>query len=90
MKPRSPERVLQELGLRIAEVRTARDLTQEALAERLDVGVRYVQAVESGAQNVTIRTLTAFANQLRVPPRVLFERPRVRRRRPGRPRKREP
>lgn len=66
MKPVTPERLLKDVGRRVAELRAIRKLTQEELAERLDVGVRYIQAVESGRQNVTLRTIALFAAKLRV------------------------
>lgn len=85
MKPVTPERLLKDVGRRVAEARVARGITQEALAERLDVGVRYVQAVEAGRQNLTLRNVALFAAKLRVPPAALFEPPTTKAPRPGRP-----
>lgn len=67
VKPATPERLLKDVGRRVAELRVARAWTQEQLAERLDVGTRYVQAVESGRQNITLKSLALFAGKLRVP-----------------------
>jgi transcriptional regulator with XRE-family HTH domain len=80
-----PERVLADLGLRIAELRHERGWTQAQLAERLDVTVRYVAHVESGV-NVSVATLCGFARVLGVKTITLLEEPRSRAaRRPGRP-----
>lgn len=62
-------------------------MTQEKLAERAEVSVRYVQRVEAGSENVTVRTLAKFANALRVDLAALLSPPAtLRRAGPGRPR----
>lgn len=43
------ERVLAEVGTRIAALRLARNLTQEQLAEQAGLGLRTVQRLELGA-----------------------------------------
>jgi transcriptional regulator with XRE-family HTH domain len=85
VKLASPERLLKNVGRRIAELRAARGLTQEQLAEKLDVGVRYIQATEAGRQNLTLKTVALFAAELRAPVSALFEPPSTRAPRPGRP-----
>lgn len=81
----NPQRVLADLGLRIAELRRERGWTQAQLAERLDVSVRYVAHVESGV-NVSVLYLCGVARTLGVKTIALFEAPRSRAaRRPGRP-----
>jgi putative transcriptional regulator len=52
------------LGQRVAQVRRERGWTQEALAERLDVSVRYLQAIEAGEENMTLDSLTQLALRL--------------------------
>jgi transcriptional regulator with XRE-family HTH domain len=80
--------VLQDLGMKIAELRRARELTQAKLAELADISLSYVQSCEAGAQNLTIRSIVKLANILRCNPSELLEPPSSRRlRRPGRPRK---
>jgi transcriptional regulator with XRE-family HTH domain len=79
--------VLRDVGRRVAELRVARGLTQEALAERLDVAARWVQAVEGGHENLTLGTLTAFANALKVSMAGFFEPPTAPKARPGRPKR---
>ena len=81
-----PSRLLADLGRRIAELRVERGLTQEALAEKLRVTPRYVQSVESGVENLTMRTLAKFANALSTPVVSMFMVPQRPRPRHGRPR----
>ncbi len=52
------------LGKRISQVRRDRGWTQENLAERLGVSVRYLQAVEAGEENLTVDSLTQLALRL--------------------------
>jgi transcriptional regulator with XRE-family HTH domain len=84
----TPERVLREVGRRIAELRIAKGLTQEQLAERLDVATRWVQGVEGGAENLTLGTLTTFCDVLRVPMIEVFRPPTSPKSKPGRPARR--
>lgn len=72
------DRELKNLGRRVAELRIGRGLTQEALAERLDKDLRYVQQIEGGRQNVTVRTAASVARALRVPIAELFAVPAIR------------
>jgi transcriptional regulator with XRE-family HTH domain len=88
VRPATPERLLKDVGRRVAELRLARKLTQEELAERVDVGVRYIQAVESGRQNLTLRTLALFAAKLRTTPAAFFEEPTTKVPPRGRPKNR--
>jgi transcriptional regulator with XRE-family HTH domain len=52
------------IGRRVAQVRRERGWTQEELAERLGVSVRYLQAVEAGQENLTLDSLTQLALRL--------------------------
>ena len=74
----SGDRELRNLGRRVAELRIERGFTQERLAERLDRDIRYVQDIEAGQQNVTVRTATLVARVLRVPIGQLFVVPTAR------------
>ncbi len=80
---------LRDLGLRVAELRAERHLTQANLAEAVGVSLRYLQAVEGGKQNLKVLTLERFALALDVGMLELFRRPTIRPRGPGRPRKAE-
>lgn len=79
------DRVLRNIGRRLAELRADRGLTQDQLAERLSISTRYVQNVEAGRVNVSVRALVEWANTLRTALAALLESPRSRRSRPGRP-----
>jgi transcriptional regulator with XRE-family HTH domain len=81
----NPERVLGLIGRRLAELRTARELTQEQLAERAEVSARYIQRVEAGTENLTVRTLIKMSNALRISLAELLVAPLAPRARPGRP-----
>lgn len=79
---------MRSVGRRVAELREARDVTQQQLADSLDVTMRYVQSVEGGEQNLTLRSLANLAAVLRAPVAALFEVPTTRSKQPGRPRRR--
>jgi transcriptional regulator with XRE-family HTH domain len=87
--PRSldPYRVVRWVGGRVAEERRSLGLTQEELAERLDVSLKYLQRLEAGQENLTVRSVVGLANALSVAPGELMQSPReAPRRKPGRPR----
>lgn len=77
---------LNQIGRRIAELRSLRGWTQEALAERVGVSDKRVQQVESGRKNITVATMVRFANGLDASLTDLVSKPQSSaRRRPGRP-----
>ena len=82
----SEDRVLRDVGRRIAELRTERGWTQEDFAERAGWSWKYAQRLESGG-GMTLRTLVRVANALGVKPGELLEAPKSRAVRRGRPRK---
>lgn len=55
------------LGARIARLRTGRRMTQEALAERADIGPSYVARIETGTRRPTLDVLGQIADALNVP-----------------------
>ncbi|HJU23873.1 MAG TPA: helix-turn-helix transcriptional regulator [Casimicrobiaceae bacterium] len=72
----------------MAERRRAYGMTQEQLAEQLDVSIKYLQRLEAGDENLTIHSVVGIANVLDVHPSYLLRPPRnARPRKPGRPRK---
>lgn len=87
MRPIHPARLIQSVGARLGDLRRAAELTQQEMADRLEVTLRYVQRVEAGKENLTLESLARFANTLRVPLEALFVAPEPRKRRPGRPSK---
>ncbi len=75
MKPqRDPRRdELRRLGERVREQRRSRGLTQEALAESLDLSVAYVSLIERGGRNPPYTTVVAIAQALGVPTKDICE-----------------
>lgn len=89
MRPIDPARLIRNVGARLGDLRREASLTQQDVADRLEVTLRYVQRVEAGEENLTLESLAHFANALRVPLESLFLAPEPRKRRPGRPGKAE-
>jgi transcriptional regulator with XRE-family HTH domain len=82
------ENVIADVGRRVAELRVQKGLTQQALAEELGLSWKYLQQVELGLENLTIKSLVRLSNVLGTTPADFFSAPVLRKRRPGRPRKR--
>jgi transcriptional regulator with XRE-family HTH domain len=79
--------VVQEgVGRRIAEEREARGWTQQDVADKLKVEVQSYQRFERG-EIATISTIVKLANVFGVTARSLFDEPKSRKRRAGRPKK---
>lgn len=53
---------LRMVGLRIREIRTNKNLTQEELAELADISVTHISALERGVKNANLSTFVAIAN----------------------------
>jgi transcriptional regulator with XRE-family HTH domain len=49
-------RKLKGFGRNLRRARVARDITQEALAERADLNLRTVQRIEAGETNILVTT----------------------------------
>jgi transcriptional regulator with XRE-family HTH domain len=82
------QRVLRDLGRRVAEIRVTAGMTQEQFAERrLKVSPKYLQRIEAGRANLTVTSLVTLADALSVDVRELFRAPKSRDMRRGRPRK---
>jgi transcriptional regulator with XRE-family HTH domain len=69
----------------MAELRGERGLTQQRVADQLGVTAQYVQAVEGGRVNLSIRALVDWANLLHAAVAAFLEPPRSRAVRRGRP-----
>ncbi len=66
---RDPKRDdLRRLGERIREQRHSKGLTQESLAQSLDLSVAYVSLIERGGRNPPYTTVLAIARALGVAP----------------------
>jgi transcriptional regulator with XRE-family HTH domain len=55
---------LKNFGANVRRERLARGLTQERLAERVDLNLRTVQKVEAGAVNILLTTVLRFKKAL--------------------------
>jgi transcriptional regulator with XRE-family HTH domain len=60
-------------GKRVRELRLARGLSQEQLAEVADVHRNYVGGIERGERNVSLVNIVKLARGLSVRPTKLFE-----------------
>jgi transcriptional regulator with XRE-family HTH domain len=88
VRRRDGDQILRDVGRRVAELRREHGWTQEQLGERGGVSRHYIQGVEVGRENLTLRNLSRIASLLGVDARELLEPPTNRAPgRPGRPRK---
>ena len=85
MRNADPDRVVRDVGRRVAELRAQEGLTQAELAEAAGVSVKYLQRIEAGGCNLTIRSLVRLASVLGTSAADLFSQPASRERRRGRP-----
>lgn len=58
---------LRRLGERIRDQRRHRGLTQESLAESLELSVAYISLIERGGRNPPYTTVVAIAKALGIP-----------------------
>jgi len=70
MNPTS--RLLVQIGRKVRDLRKARGLTQEVLAEQADLHVVYVGEIERGEANVSVGVLERIAKALGVRVVALF------------------
>jgi len=61
------ERQLKQLGANIRRERTRKPMTQERLAELVDLNIRTVQKIEAGRINVLVTTVIRFQKALGCP-----------------------
>lgn len=64
--------VLRKLGERVRTLRRHRGLTQEDLAESLDLSVAYISLIERGGRNPPFTTVVAIARALGVTTNEVF------------------
>lgn len=55
---------LKEMGQRIAKQRRIKGLTQEKLAEKVDISVVYLSGIEAGNKIASLKIMLAIANEL--------------------------
>lgn len=80
--------VLSDFGKCVAAIRRRQGMTQRELAAKLGVTDKYIQRIEAGAQNLSIKSLVKLAKPLEVRVREFFYVPRAVKRSAGRPKKR--
>jgi transcriptional regulator with XRE-family HTH domain len=64
---------LARFGLRVRQLRLARDLSQEDLAELADLHRNYVSQIEGGRRNISLLNILKLAHGLKVKPTKLIE-----------------
>lgn len=88
MRSHDIDDTVRNVGRRVAELRSNAGLTQEQQAERLGFTLKYLQRVEGGGENLTVRSLVKIASVFGVGVTELFRKPRTKQAGPGRPRQR--
>lgn len=73
-----PDRVVKQLGKRIAELRVAKQLSQGDLAQKIRATPQWISQLERGTRSPTVHTLVKLANALDVPLGDLIETPKRR------------
>ena len=61
------------LGEAFKEYRVKNKLTQEKIAEKLGISVKYISRIENGTGGVKVETLVNYMNILGITPNVIFE-----------------
>jgi transcriptional regulator with XRE-family HTH domain len=64
--------VREMIGSRIRTIRAKKGPTQEALAEKMGMGPKYISGIERGKENPTLNTFVRIAECLGVPIGELF------------------
>lgn len=60
------------IGRRIKTARTEQNITQEELADKIDVSVAFMSRVERGSSKINLKRLTQIAETLNVSPGYLL------------------
>lgn len=66
-------KILENLGKSLKKIRLERNMTQEALAEKVNIHPTYVGKLESGKNNVSIKLLFKIARALNSSLSEIFE-----------------
>jgi transcriptional regulator with XRE-family HTH domain len=69
--PESPDDFVRHVTRRVRDIRRAKGITQDGLAESLGTATKNIQRIEAG-QNLTLRTLARLARALGVAPAELL------------------
>jgi transcriptional regulator with XRE-family HTH domain len=65
------------IGVRIAEVRKKKGMTQKKLAEKMGISPTYLSSIERGKENPTLDMLIILAKSLGVDLGVIFTLPQI-------------
>lgn len=65
--------IKKNLGNRIREIRISRSLTQEALAEKINLSAKSLSQIELGNNFVSAETLQELCSALDITPKILFD-----------------
>ena len=64
---------LDSIGMHIREIRLQRKLTQEQLAEKVEISPNYLGAIERGEKVPALETLLGILNALNAPSNIIFK-----------------
>lgn len=84
------DQYLAYLGTNVRRLRLQRGLTQPEFAEFLDMDLRFLQRIESGAVNLRFHTFITLATKTGVAPSALLRKVKVHEKKRGRPRRPRP
>ncbi len=73
MNSAKEQKTLKSLGKRIAEIRKAKGVTQQQLAERINTSVVTIAYIETGKRSPRVWTLSKIADSLKVSISDLFK-----------------
>ncbi|WP_324293042.1 MULTISPECIES: helix-turn-helix transcriptional regulator [Sorangium] len=83
----SVETIMGYVGANVRRLRMKRGMTQEGLAEAVDLHLTFIQRIEAGRANLTLTTVVALASALEVAPARLLRPAKLPEVKRGRPRK---
>ena len=63
----------QDMGRKVRDLRKARDITQEQLADRLGISASFLGHIERGTRTASLETLVLLCRELQVSPVYLLE-----------------
>jgi transcriptional regulator with XRE-family HTH domain len=61
-----------KIGLRIKELRTKKELTQEGLAWKAELNRTFMNHIENGRKNISVESLEKIINGLETTPKEFF------------------
>ena len=73
MKSIKKEEIDKILGEIFKEYRLKNGLTQEKIAEKLGISVKYISRIENGIGGVKVETLINYINILGISPNIIFD-----------------